>query len=110
MVLLPLGEAVSRKRREKEALVENEVRRSDRIRNDNNGYRRKSCDVKACLPCSAIPLVIQNKMVKNLTKTFCKVSKEELEEKLSKRPKKNSQEDVAMVPKAARAGNHPKIV
>ena len=110
MVLLPLGEAVSRKRREKEALVENEVRRSDRIRNDNNGYRRKSCDVKACLPCNAIPPVIQNKVVKNLTKTLYKVFEEEAHEKLSKKLKKKGQEQVAKVSKATGATEHPKVV
>jgi hypothetical protein len=47
VIILPLGEAVSKKRRDKEPLVETEVRRSDRVKKDNNGYRRKSCDAKA---------------------------------------------------------------
>ena len=76
-------------------MVETEVRRSDRIRKDNNGYRRKTC-----LPCNAIPPVIQNKVVKNLTKSFFKVAEDELQEKLSKRPKKKGQEEVAKVTKA----------
>ena len=98
---MPLGEAVSKKRRDKEPLVETEVRRSDRIKKDNNGYRRKSCDATSCLPCNAIPPILHNKVVKNLTKYFCKVSKDELQDKLSKRPKKRGQEDVAKVSKAS---------
>ena len=84
VILLPLGEAVSGIRRDKGPLVETEVRRSDRIKQDNNGYRIISCDTKGCLPCNAAPL--QNRVVKNLIKSFCKVTEEELQEKLSKRP------------------------
>ena len=98
--VLPLGEAISRKRREKELMVETEVRRSDRIKKDNMGFRRKSCDAKSCLPCNAIPPLIQNSVVKNLTKSFCKVAEDELQEKQSKKPKKKGQEDVAKVSKA----------
>ena len=87
--------------------METEVRRSDRIKKDNNGYRRKICDTQSCLPCYAIPPVIQNKVVKNLTKSFFKVAEDELQEKLSKRPKKKGQEEVAKVPKATGSGTQP---
>ena len=107
---LPLGEAISRKRRDKEPLVETEVRRSDRIKKDNMGYRRKSCDTRSCLPCNAIPPVIQNSVVKNLTKSFRKVAEEELHGKLSKKPKKKGQEEVAKVSKATGQDNTSKIV
>ena len=103
VIQLPLGEAVSRKRRDKEPLVETQVRRSDRIKKDNNGYRRKTCDASSCLPCNAIPPIVNNKLVKNLTKTFCKVSEDEVQAKLSKRPKKKGQEDVAKVSKVTGA-------
>ena len=75
------------------------MRRSDRIKKYNNGYRRKSCDTSSCLPCNAIPPIVHNKVVKNLTKTFCKVSEDEAQDMISKRPKKKGQEDVAKVPK-----------
>ena len=88
VIQLSLGEVVSRKRRDKEPLVETQVRRSDRIKKENNGYRRKSCDASSCLPCNAIPPIVHNKVVKNLTKTFCKVFEDEVQGKLSKRPKK----------------------
>ena len=75
--VLPLGEAISRKRREKEPMVETEVRRSDRIKKDNNGYRRKSCATQSCLPCNTIPPIIHNSVVKKLSKSFCKVAEED---------------------------------
>ena len=103
VIQLSLGEAVSRKRRDKEPLVETQVRRSDRIKKDNNGYRRKSCDASSCLPCNAIPPIVHNKVVKNLTKTFCKVFEDEAQDMLSKRPKKKGQEDVAKVSKVTGA-------
>ena len=78
IILLPAGEAISRKRRGKGPLVENQVRRSDRIREENNGYKRNSCVNKECLPCNAAPPIIQNKIVKNLTSAFCKVAEEDL--------------------------------
>ena len=84
-------------------MVETEVRRSDEIKKDNMGYRRKSCDVSSCLPCNAIPPIVNNKVVKNLTKTFCKVSEDEVQDKLSKIPKKKGQEDVAKVSKVTGA-------
>ena len=80
--------------------METQVRRSDGIKKDNKGFRRKSCDAKSCLPCNATPPVIQNSVVKNLTKSFCKVAKDELQEKMSKKPKKKGQEEVAKVSKA----------
>ena len=103
VIQLSLGEAVSRERRDKEPLVETQVRRSDRIKRDNNGYRRKSCDASSCLPCNAIPPIVQHKVVKNLTKTFCKVSEDEAQDMLSKRPKKKGQKDVAKFPKVTGA-------
>ncbi|XP_044453110.1 uncharacterized protein [Triticum aestivum] len=103
VIQLPLGEAVSRKRRDKEPLVETRERRSDLIKKDNNGYRRKSCDATSCLHCNAIPPIVHNKVVKHLAKTFCKVSEDEVQDKLSKSPKKKGQEDVAKVSKVTGA-------
>ena len=110
ILILPLVEVVSRKRKDKEPLVETEVRRSDSIKRDNNGYRRNSCASKTCLPCHALPPTIPNKIVKNLTKSFCKVSEEEAREKLSKKLKKKDKEEVAKVPKATGDAEHPHAV
>ena len=81
-------------------MVETEVRISDRIKKDNNGYRRKSCATQSCLACNAIHPVIHNSVVKNLSKSFCKVAEEDIHEMLAKKPKKKGQEDVVKVSKA----------
>ena len=49
-------------------------------------------------------------MVKNLTKSFRKVAEEELHGKLSKKPKKKGQEEVAKVSKATGQDSTSKIV
>ena len=93
-------EMISKRRRGKSALVDTEVRRSDRIRNNNEGFKSKPCPDFNCLPCNASPPELQNKVVKNLSASFCKVGDNELDSKLSKRAKKISKEEVAKVPKA----------
>ena len=87
VILLPAGEAISRKRRGKGPLVETQVRRSGRIREENKGFKRNSCTGKSCLPCSAAPPVLHSKVVKNLTTSFCKVAGEDLQENMAKRGK-----------------------
>ena len=81
-------------------MVETKVTRSDNIKKDNNGYRRNSCATQTCLACNAIPPTIHNKIAKNLTKSFCKVSEEEAHEKLSKKLKIKGREKKVKVPKA----------
>ncbi|XP_037427312.1 uncharacterized protein LOC119292652 [Triticum dicoccoides] len=82
-LLQPFGSENLRKRRSgKTPLVETEVRRSDRIKKDNAGYKRNSCSNSSCLPCNAAPPIISKSVVKNLTASFCKVAEGDLEDKL----------------------------
>lgn len=86
--MLPFGTENPRKRRGgKTPLVETEVRRSDRISKDNAGFRRTSCSNNKCLPCNAMPPVQSKTVVKNITKSFCKVAGGELELNLAKKQK-----------------------
>ena len=48
--------------------------------------------------------------MKNLTKSLCKVAEQELHGKLSKKPKKKGQEEVAKVSKPTRQDSTSKIV
>ena len=90
-----------RKRRSgKTPLVETEVRRIDRIKKDNAGYKRNSYSNNHCLPCSAAPPIIQESVVKNLTASFCKVAERELEDKLAKKPKRRQEDVLDKVPLA----------
>ena len=97
-LLHPFGSDNLRKRRNgKTPLVETEVRRSDRIKKDNAGFRRNSCSNNNCLPCNAAPPIIQKSVVKNLTASFYKVAERELEDKLAKKPRRRLDEDPVKV-------------
>ena len=85
--------------------METEVRRSDRIKKDNAGYKRNSCSNINCLPCNAVPPIIQKSVVKNLTASFCKVAGGELEDKLAKKTKRRQEVDLDKVPLAKGEGH-----
>ena len=64
-LLQPFGAENSKKRRGgKTPLVETEVRRSDRIKKDNAGFKRGSCSNNKCLPCNAAPQLLRNRWLK----------------------------------------------
>ena len=105
VILLPAGEAISRKRRGKGPLVETQVRRSGRIREENKRFRRNSCIGKSCLPCNAAPPVLQSKVVKNLTSSFCKVAGEDLQENMAKRARSKESDGEAKNSKAKENNN-----
>ncbi|XBH56170.1 hypothetical protein VPH35_078074 [Triticum aestivum] len=108
-LLQPFGTDNLRKRRSgKTPLVETPVRRSDRIKKDNDGFRRSSCTNSNCLPCTSVPPTIQKSVVKNLTASFCKVAEEELEDKLAKKPRRKQEEDLVKVSLAKGKGNASK--
>lgn len=60
-----------KKRKDLTPLVESQVRRSDRIQLDNQGYKRNSCPDRNCLACSPIPPPISGRVVRNLSVSFC---------------------------------------
>ena len=60
----------------------------------------KPCPDINCLPCNASPPELEKKVVKNLSDSFFKVVDKDLDEKLSKKPKRKSKEEVAKVSKA----------
>ena len=86
-------------RRGEGPLVESEVRISPRLVEINNGYKSHvSYSDKNCLPCNAAPPLVQNKLVKNLATSFCKVAKKDFEGKVrskeSMKDKKKKEVDV----------------
>jgi hypothetical protein len=77
--------------------VENEVRRSPRILELNEGFKNhSSCSDKNCLSCS-IPPCTKNKIVKSQATSFCKVAEENLDSKLQKKSKKMEKGKEAVV-------------
>jgi hypothetical protein len=89
-----------RKRRDnKIALVESEVRRSPRLVLLNDGYKNHdNCSDKHCLTCNAAPPIINSKVVKNLAMSFCKVSEDVVEKRILKKGKNTSEECKAAAP------------
>jgi hypothetical protein len=77
--------APKKKRRANVNLVENEVRRSPRISELNEGFKDHSnCNNKNCLPCNSAPPNLKSNLVKNLAVSFCKVKEDGLDKKILK--------------------------
>jgi hypothetical protein len=84
--LLETPAAPVRKRKSRVPLVETEVRRSPRIVELNGGFKSHSnCNDKNCLTCNATPPQLQNRIVKNLAVSFCKVAEDGIDSKLMKK-------------------------
>ncbi|CAM0907805.1 unnamed protein product [Alopecurus aequalis] len=64
----------SRKRKDKAPLVETEVRRSERLKHLQKGFRKSACANKNCISCNNVPPFDSTKIVRNLSVSFCKVA------------------------------------
>ncbi|TVU40687.1 hypothetical protein EJB05_14157, partial [Eragrostis curvula] len=65
--------AKKRKCNQPTPVVESEVRRSDRVKDRNKGYRSSACAHRDCFACSAEPPTLSKKVIKNLGVTLCKI-------------------------------------
>jgi hypothetical protein len=94
--------APMRKRKSKVPLVETEVRRSPRIVELNGGFKsHTNCQDNNCLTCNAAPPQLQNRIVKNLAVSFCKVAEDGIDSKLMKKTKLLGKGKVIAVQKKA---------
>ncbi|CAN6244088.1 unnamed protein product [Urochloa humidicola] len=59
-------------------MVETEVRRSNRKKNQLNGFKWHTCMNKNCLGCSKEPPTLSSSIIKNLGTTFCKMDEAKL--------------------------------
>lgn len=58
--------------KERVPLVDTEVRRSSRLQGLTKGSKKQSiCVDKNCMACNVDPPFVADKIVKNLTTTFC---------------------------------------
>ncbi|TVU45372.1 hypothetical protein EJB05_04859, partial [Eragrostis curvula] len=71
-----------------EALVETEVRRSNRLKNYSKGFKQSSCQQKNCLGCSAEAPTLSPSVIKNLGTEFCNLSPEKVNDEALKKRKK----------------------
>ena len=71
---------------ERPPMVESEVRRSERLLHINKGLKKKTCQDANCMACLAQPPACNNKVIKNLNISYCKVdAKNCIEEILQKK-------------------------
>ncbi|TVT98251.1 hypothetical protein EJB05_56471, partial [Eragrostis curvula] len=68
----------NRKRQRQPPVVETDVRRSDRLKGQNKGYRRNICPHKDCHACSGAPPTLTESVIKNLGTAFCNMKPEAL--------------------------------
>lgn len=55
-------------------IVDSDLRRSDRIKKVNNGFKGKTCMEKYCICYSTEPPTLSSKVIRNLGETLCKIS------------------------------------
>jgi hypothetical protein len=55
-------------------LVASEVRQSERIKSNNEGFKPKSCFSKNCFCCSTEAPTLSTKVIRSLGTDFCKIS------------------------------------
>jgi hypothetical protein len=74
------GNGTKKKRaaRRETPIVESQVRRSERVKKDSNGFKPSGCSSKKCICCSPSPPTLSVKVIKNLGVQFCKMDAEEL--------------------------------
>ncbi|TVU22093.1 hypothetical protein EJB05_31773, partial [Eragrostis curvula] len=60
------------------AIVETDVRRSDRLRTRNKGFKQQSCADINCFACSTDPPTLSNNVIRKLRVNFGKVASEKL--------------------------------
>lgn len=70
-------------------ISEADLKRSQRLKKINKGFKSTSCRDKNCVGCSASPPTISQHVVRELGKTFCYIDPQELtEDKLNVKPSK----------------------
>jgi hypothetical protein len=68
-------------------LVSIEVRRSERIKENQKGFKDSQCKEKSCICCNTEPPTLSNKVMRCLGKELCKIpSKALTDEELRKKP------------------------
>jgi hypothetical protein len=82
--------------------VDTEVRRSERLKEINKGFKSSSCPSKNCLCCKTAPPTLSSKVIRSLGKDLCNIPLEDLsEEVFKKKPVEKKGKSVNLIqPKA----------
>jgi hypothetical protein len=71
----------------KAPLVSTKVKRSERIKENQKGFKYSQCKGKSCICCNTEPPTLSNKVMRWLGKELCKIpSKALTDEELRKKP------------------------
>lgn len=54
------------------------IRKSERIKNRNKGFRRDSCTNRNCLACTSEPPTLPSSIIRNLGATFCQMNPQDI--------------------------------
>lgn len=70
-------------------VVDSQVRRSERVLKNNNGFKPSTCLNKKCFCCTPNPPTLSPKVIKNLAVQFCGMSEDEVSDEalMNKRKK-----------------------
>jgi len=71
-------------------LSDQDVRRSERFKNKNNGFKSSTCTDRRCISCSPSPPILSTKLIQNLGVQFCKMDAEDLTEEALTRKKRRT--------------------
>jgi hypothetical protein len=72
------------------AIVESEVRRSPRLKENAMGFKIRSCSDKSCLACGIVPPILQRETIKKIAIDFCNIDESDLNTNLSQFKKRKT--------------------
>lgn len=80
-------QSITKSKKAKSCLVETEVRRSNRLKVRNKGFKTSSCGKVSCLGCSSKPPIIPNSVIRNLGSELCQIDPSQLSDELLSKKK-----------------------
>jgi hypothetical protein len=94
-----------KRNRAKVPLVETKVRRSERLKEINKGFKSSSCPNKNCFCCHTIPPTLSSKVIRSMGKDLCNIPLDDLtDEVLKKKPLEKKDKSVKLIqPKAVKS-------
>jgi len=70
-------------------LSDKDVRRSERFKNKNNGFKSSTCSDRRCISYSPSPPILSSKLIKNLGVEFCKKDPDSLSDEALQKKKRS---------------------
>jgi hypothetical protein len=87
------------KKKAKVPLVETQVRRSPRIKENNKGFKADICSSKKCLACNPNPPDLTPDMINKLGTSLCQIDENIMSEKVLNLKKKETSKTITKKPR-----------